>query len=435
MPTRREDPLLAVVRDEYAKIRGRTRGMSQPDHPSSTPRALTVSLLFIAVLALALNLRAAASSVGPLLAEIGDGMNFGGGILGLLTSLPGLIFGLLGLFAVQISKRFGMSATLLMSAVALVFGIGLRAWVDSSWLFILLSIIGLTGIAVANVMMPAWIKVHGRSHTVRLMTLYSVCVVGSGALGASVSAPLTEYLSTILNQENGWRATLSLWGLLGVLPIIVWWVVASRVGYDYPKAPGHGNSSKHIFRSPAAWAMTVFFGLQSMQAYVQFGWLPQIYRDAGVSPTEAGLLLAALATLGIVGSMLMPTVVDRAKHLWLWPLVFGTATAFGYLGLLWLPAEGRWLWVVLLGIGGMAFATSIALIPARSVDPHITARLSGFVQPVGYILAALGPLLVGVLQAATTNWTASLLFLAASAVLMAATGMLASRNVKVDDQL
>src|SRR5690625_6748693 len=76
MPTRREDPLLAVVRDEYAKIRGRTRGMSQPDHPSSTPRALTVSLLFIAVLALALNLRAAASSVGPLLAEIGDGMNF-----------------------------------------------------------------------------------------------------------------------------------------------------------------------------------------------------------------------------------------------------------------------------------------------------------------------------------------------------------------------
>src|SRR5699024_12526473 len=87
MPTRREDPLLAVVRDEYAKIRGRTRGMSQPDHPSSTPRALTVSLLFIAVLALALNLRAAASSVGPLLAEIGDGMNFGGGILGLLTSL------------------------------------------------------------------------------------------------------------------------------------------------------------------------------------------------------------------------------------------------------------------------------------------------------------------------------------------------------------
>src|SRR5690625_7777900 len=122
--------------------------MPQNRPQALTPKRLTLGLMFLSILALALNLRAAASSVGPLLAEIGDGMNFGGGILGLLTSLPGLIFGLLGLFAVQISKRFGMSATLWMSDVAFVFGIGLGAWVDSYWLFILLSIIGLTGIAV-----------------------------------------------------------------------------------------------------------------------------------------------------------------------------------------------------------------------------------------------------------------------------------------------
>src|SRR5690625_7574828 len=81
-------------------------------------KGFTAGLMFVAVLSLALNLRAAASSVGPLLAEIGEGMDFSGDVLGFLTSLPGLIFGLLGLAAVRIGKQFGITATLLLSAGA-----------------------------------------------------------------------------------------------------------------------------------------------------------------------------------------------------------------------------------------------------------------------------------------------------------------------------
>lgn len=416
-------------------IPGTTNPMPHHTATSPTPKGLTVGLLFVSVLALALNLRAAASSVGPLLSELGKGLGFGDGTLGFLTSLPGVIFGVLGLFAVNISKRVGVSKTLFFSAIVLVFGIALRAWVDSSWLFIVLSILGLTGIAVANVLMPAWIKMHGRSHTVRLMTLYTVCVVSSGALGASLSAPLAGALSSLFDPSIGWRAALSLWGIVPIVAVIVWWVVTRRIGYDYPASAAQKKSSKRIFRSPAVWAMTAFFALQSMQAYVQFGWIPQIYRDAGVSANEAGLLLAALATLGVLGSIFMPTVVDRSKHLWIWSLVFGVSTCAGYTGLLLWPAQGRWLWVVLLGIGGMAFATSIALIPARSVEPNVTAKVSGFVQPIGYIIAALGPFLVGLLNAVTANWTASLTFLAVSGLLMAVAGAVAARDVNVDDQL
>ena len=391
--------------------------------------------MFVSVLALALNLRAAASSVGPLLAEIGDGMNFGGGTLGFLTSLPGLIFGVLGLFAVRIGKRFGISTTLLLSALALAFGIGLRAWVENSWLFLVLSIIGLTGIAIANVLMPAWIKVHGRQYTVSLMTVYSVCVVAAGAIGAAATAPLAQYFADVFNPDTGWRAALSTWGVVALVPVVFWWLVTRRIGYDYPHIPIQDRPSKKIFRSPTAWAMTAFFGLQSTQVYVQFGWLPQMFRDAGVEPGEAGLLLATTAAIGLVGSLIMPTVVDRAKHLWTWPVAFGVLSALGYLGLLLWPAEGRWLWVVLLGIGGMAFATAISLLPARSVEPDVTARLSGFVQPVGYILAGLGPMLVGVLYAATQTWTITLIALLVVGVLMAIAGALAARDVNVDDEL
>ncbi|NWN88322.1 MAG: MFS transporter [Micrococcaceae bacterium] len=409
--------------------------MSQSTSLSSTPRYLSYGLIFVSVLALALNLRAAASSVGPLLAEIGDGMNFGGGTLGFLTSLPGLIFGVLGLFAVRIGKRFGISTTLLLSALALAFGIGLRAWVENSWLFLVLSIIGLTGIAIANVLMPAWIKVHGRQYTVSLMTVYSVCVVAAGAIGAAATAPLAQYFADVFNPDTGWRAALSTWGVVALVPVVLWWLVTRRIGYDYPHIPIQDRPSKKIFRSPTAWAMTAFFGLQSTQVYVQFGWLPQIFRDAGVEPGEAGLLLATTAAIGLVGSLIMPTVVDRAKHLWTWPVAFGVLSALGYLGLLLWPAEGRWLWVILLGIGGMAFATAISLLPARSVEPDVTARLSGFVQPVGYILAGLGPMLVGVLYAATQTWTITLIALLVVGVLMAIAGALAARDVNVDDEL
>ena len=414
---------------------GRTDPMSNRTAVAAPPKTLTYGFMFISVLALALNLRAAASSIGPLLAEIGDGMQFGGGALGLLTSLPGLIFGILGLLAVRIGKRFGISATLLLSALALVFGIGLRAWVDNSWLFLMLSIIGLTGIAIANVLMPAWIKIHGRQHTVKLMTVYSVCVVAAGAIGAAFTAPVAQAFADWFNPDIGWRAALSLWGVSAIIPVVLWFIVTRRIGYDYPTTPAHTSPTKRIFRSPAAWAMMAFFSLQSTQVYVQFGWLPQIYRDAGVSANEAGLLLATAAIIGLVGSIIMPTVVDRSTRLWVWPVAFGGFSAAGYLGLFLWPVEGRWLWAVLLGVGGMAFATAISLIPARSVDHEITARLSGFVQPVGYILAGIGPMLVGMFYTANNTWTTTLVFLFILALLMAVAGALAARDVNVDDQL
>src|SRR5699024_8154802 len=87
-------------------------------------KGFTAGLMFVAVLSLALHLRAAASWVGQLLAETCEVMECSGEVLGFLTSLFGQIFGLLGLAAVRIGKQFGITATLLLSAGDIVFGIG-----------------------------------------------------------------------------------------------------------------------------------------------------------------------------------------------------------------------------------------------------------------------------------------------------------------------
>ena len=89
----------------------------------------------------------------------------------------------------------------------------------------------------------------------------------------------------------------------------------------------------------------------------------------------------------------------------------------------------------MLGIGGFAFPTAIALLPARTRSPLVTARLSGATQPVGYLLAALGPILAGMLLDVTGASATVLWFLAGTGVLLAIAGYRAGLPRTVDDEL
>ena len=213
---------------------------------------------------------------------------------------------------------------------------------------------------------------------------------------------------------------------LAAVQVVVWLGVAWRTGFDFPSTPepepvpaepgsdapasadasgdaASGDAaatraaltSVSLWRSPTAVFLTMFFALQSMNAYLQMGWMPQMYVDAGVSRDTASVALSLVGALNILGGLLMPTIIDRARSLAPFPLVFAVLTAAGYLGILLAPTTTPLLWAFLLGIGGFCFPTAIALIPARSRSPLVTARLSGFVQPMGYFLAGLGPFAIG----------------------------------------
>ena len=179
----------------------------------------------------------------------------------------------------------------------------------------------------------------------------------------------------------------------------------------------------------------MLFGIQSMHAYVQFGWVPQIYRDAGLSASSAGALQALLSGVGILGALAMPTVIARSQGLHAWMVSFGVALALGYLGLLLAPATVPWLWALLLGLSGLAFPTAIALITARTRHPSVTAQLSGFVQPIGYALAAIGPFVVGLIHDATGGWSLVIVLLALTSVPLTLAGLRVARPSYVDDEI
>ena len=390
--------------------------------------ALPFGLLLVAVVLVSINLRPGASSVGPVLEEVRLGLGMGAGVAGAMTGLPGLVFGLVGLLAVGFARKVGMTAGIAIGLAAAAAGLLLRVTTDSVPLFLLLTMLGLAGMAVGNVLVPAWIKAHG--HAVALMTVYGTGLVVGGTIGPLATAPVTD-------AAGSWRAGLGVWGLLAVvaLPLWGWLSLRERRSPAEHRVSGDAPPSGRVAHSPTALALTVLFGVQSMHAYVQFGWLPQVYRDAGISASQAGALQALLSSVGIAGALVMPTVIDRGRGLRPLAVSFGVVLALGYTGLLLAPATVPWLWALLLGYAGLAFPVAIAMFTARTRHASVTAQLSGFMQPVGYALAAVGPFLVGLLHDATGGWTRVLALLALTGVPLAMAGLRVARPTYVDDEI
>ena len=397
---------------------------------SRAPSTLTATLLFAAVIAVAVNLRAGISSVGPVLEETLAAFGASPAWAGAITAMPGFLFALLGLGAVPVALRLGLTKTIAAGTVLTLVGLAVRPWVGVMWVFVVLTGLVVAGIAVANVLLPAWIKRHGGRHVVALMTAYGALLGLSGAIG-----PLS---ALFFRGDSAWQWALAVWAVPAAVQVVVWMVVVARLGDDAPPrtpAATPAAPTAPMWRSRTAVFLLIFFGLQSMNAYIQMGWLPQIYRDGGASATVGTLALALVGGLNVIGGLVMPTLIARARSLTPFIVVFAVATAGGYLGLLLDDAHLPLLWAFLLGLGGFCFPTAIALIPARSRSHVVTAKLSGFVQPYGYLVAGAGPVAVGAVYGATGEWRAILIALIASAVVMGAVGIRASASTTIDDEL
>jgi MFS transporter, CP family, cyanate transporter len=181
--------------------------------------------------------------------------------------------------------------------------------------------------------------------------------------------------------------------------------------------------------------MVLMFGLQAMQAYVIIGWTAQYLRDEGMSAATAGLLVGLNAVIAIPVNALVPPLVVR-QHLQR-PLliVFACCYVVGWTGLALVPLTATWLWVTLLGLGLGTFAMVLTLMGLRARTPESTAALSTVVQGIGYLLAAVGPLLVGVLRGATGGYTGMFVIVFVGVVLLIVTGWVVCRERYVEDEV
>ncbi|MGW4601516.1 MFS transporter, partial [Streptomyces sp. NPDC004457] len=210
-----------------------------------------------------------------------------------------------------------------------------------------------------------------------------------------------------------------------------------------PRPPGlpgraRGAERQHaplrITRSRTAWALAVFFGLQATAAYITMGWMPQIFRDAGVPAGTAGVLLAVTMVMGVPLAFVIPRVATRLSHQGPIVLVLGACGLAGYAGLYLAPAAGAWAWALLLGVSNCAFPLALTMVGMRAHSGPGVAQLSAFAQSTGYLISIPGPLLVGVLYQHSGGWGLPLALMAALMVPQMAVGFLAGRDRTVEDE-
>ena len=360
------------------------------------PVVLRPWLLLLGLVLVALNLRPALSSMAPLLGEVSDSLGLSAAQAGLLTTLPVLCLGLFAPLAPILARRFGTEWVVLGILVALGGGIVLRSCLGEVGLFAG-SILAGASIGIIGVLLPGIIKRDFAGHAGTMTGVYTMALCLGAALAAGATVPLSESLG------QSWALGLGFWALPALVAAIFW---LPQVG----KRQGSHNVAYRVsglLRDPLAWQVTLYMGLQSSLSYIVFGWLPSILIGRGLTPTQAGLVMSGSVIVQLLTALTAPWLATRGKDQRLAIVLVMSMTLAGLFGCLYAPIEGLWGWAIVLGLGqGGTFSLALTLIVLRSRDAHVAANLSGMAQGIGYTVASMGPLAVGIVHEVTGGWSA-----------------------------
>ncbi|EGW7972013.1 CynX/NimT family MFS transporter [Salmonella enterica subsp. enterica serovar Kentucky] len=387
-----------------------------------SPRGKQGALLIAGILMIATTLRVTFTGAAPLLETIRSDYGLSTAQTGLLTTLPLLAFALVSPLAAGIARRFGMERSLFAAMLLICAGIALRSLPSAALLFAGTAIIG-CGIALGNVLLPGLIKRDFSQHVARLTGAYSLTMGAAAALGSALVVPLALH-------GFGWRGALLMLRLFPLLAFLIWlpqWRTTRSANLSSSRA----LHERGIWRSPLAWQVTLFLGLNSLIYYVIIGWLPTILISHGYSEAQAGSLHGLLQLATAAPGLAIPLILHRFNdQRWIAALV-SLLCAVGAAGLWFVPGQAV-IWTLLFGFGsGATMILGLTFIGLRASSAHQAAALSGMAQSVGYLLAACGPPVMGKLHDASGSWYLPLSGVTVLAIIMAIFGLYAGRDREI----
>lgn len=408
-------------------------------------------VLLVAVLLVAVNLRAPITALPPVVTDVAAELGLTAATAGLLTGIPVLCFalatpavaGLLGRSslrtAIAVALALILAGTLLRSLD--LFGV---AALGHGGTFAGTVLIGL-GITTANLGLPMIAQRDFPGHVSTVTGLYTAAINVGTVATTALTAPLADAV--------GWRWALVSWGVLALVALVWWWrsvpaepprparadrpAPARRPGADTADRVAEGMAQgvtgtepeaaarreRHVLATPFTWALCAMFALQSSSFYALTAWLPLILEDlAGIPRSAAGGAASLFQGFAIVGGLAVPLAVRRLS----------LRTTFGGIAVLWLllPAgllldPGAWaVWASAAGVAQAAnFVVVFTLVAQRFPTVRRGRQASATVQSVGYSFAAVAPTAVGALQTATGTWTAPVAVVLVALVVMAVVGL------------
>ncbi|NLR97705.1 MFS transporter [Rhizobium sp. P38BS-XIX] len=365
-----------------------------PPQPHEGKSAIGRFILGASLVLIAFNLRPVFSSASALLPEIKTGLELSALGTSILTTLPVVCMGLFSPLAPRLAQRVGTERVLLGVILLLAVGTALRGFSSISMLFFGTGLAG-AAIAVGNVLLPGVVKRDFPDKAALMTGCYTMALCAGAASAAGLTLPIEQALGGSLG------AALAAWALPAFLVAILWLpqVLGAR-----SQIRRSGFRVVGLWTDKIAWQVTLFMGLQSALAYCVFGWLVPILRERGLDGVTAGGIVSVSVMVQAAACLVAPHIAVKGRDQRAINVILCVVAVIALLGLLFAPLWTVWFWAVLQGIGqGGLIAVALTVIVLRSPDAHVAAHLSGMAQFVGYLLAAIGPLVVGIIH----GWTGS----------------------------
>ena len=385
-------------------------------------------LVALGIVFISFNLRAPITAVGSLVELIKTEYALSNAVSGLITTLPLIAFAVVSPFVAKISKKIGGNLAMTIGLFFMLFGEIIRSYLGVVGLFLGTIILGI-GIAIGNVLIPSFIKLHFPNKIGLLTSIYTSSMCIFAAVGAGVSLPIAKGLNI------GWKNSLAVWGVMAIITILIWLpqLFVNKSSIQSTPTIVVESKTKSVWTNKIAWMVTLFMGIQSLLFYSLVAWLPTIVISKGMSESFASNMALMYQLLAIPITLLIPILCDKFKNQSLLVLINCTIYLVGMIMFLF----AKEIYSIVIAIILLSFAMggsislSISFISLRSENAFVASNLSGMSQSAGYLLAAVGPSLMGAIFDFTYTWTLPICIFIVLVISLAIFGYFAGKDKKI----
>lgn len=389
-------------------------GSSAPNG-SPAPRRLRLWAGLALLVVIGVSLRAPIVAIAPLTGAMRDDLDVSAAVVGSLTGIAVLVFGLLAPASLTAARWVSLDRLIWFALLAIAVGSAVR--VTPTLLAVALgTLIAACGIAFGNVLLPAVVRRDFASHLPVATSVYAATLSAGGALAAAATLPM------LLALDTTWNRALALWAVPPAIAVLLWLPRLFRASAPLVGA----RTPLRLLHSRRVIALSVFMGAQSAIYFTTNAWLPSILRDSGYGEVAAGGLLGLLNVCNVAGAALAPLLAGRPGRRARVALGVAALTTLSLTTLIVFPQAALGAVVILGAVQGAGLGLALLLIAVLADSPRQVVAVSALVQGVGYVLAAAAPVVAGFLFDATHGWTWPLVALVLVATVQGIAGRVAS---------
>ncbi|WNC93950.1 cyanate transporter [Paraburkholderia sp. FT54] len=394
----------------------------RPAHHATTALKWRDVVWLGAIIVIGINLRPLLTSISPLMTTIREatGLSFYGASL--LTSLPVVAMGVGAFGAGALTRRIGETRGVALGLLAIALACAARWTASTGAALLATALLAGVGVAAIQALLPAVMKQRFHARVPLAMGVFSASIMGGGGLGASVSPWVSR-------MTGSWHAGLAVWAIPACAALVCWWALNRR---SVSNSTAVQNASANalalsLWRTRRAWTLGLYFGIVNGGYTSLVAWLPAFYQQRGVGVAASGSLLAGMTVFQAAAALLLPLAAASFRDRRPWLMLGLAAQLSGLLGLIVWPDAAPLLWVGVAGAGlGGTFSLTLVTAMDHSADHRVAGKLVAFTQGVGFIVAAVAPVVAGLVRGWSGSFGAAWIMLAGCVVAMIAVSFLFS---------